>query len=284
MEPAGKSGIDKQLHESSTTRWSVASMATFVGSVLLVVGIWAFGGRSGPAAAEAAPLQFVREKPAALAADATTQRCDACHAFDAGFSHPTGVIPTMAVPGELPLTDGRMTCLTCHTDEAGQPHATSRRSQTAMLRESRSPAGLCSSCHQPGAGTQRGFHGSDLVRAHLQPASWTPAPSGSMDAESQSCVACHDGSLAKDAGGHGIGGSTLGSSGDHPIAVDYRSRPATRDSDEIRFVSLGALDRRVRLFDRTVGCGSCHSVYSKRQDLLVMPNVRSALCLSCHSL
>jgi predicted CXXCH cytochrome family protein len=45
-----------------------------------------------------------------------------------------------------------------------------------------------------------------------------------------------------------------------------------------------ALDRRVRLFDRRVGCGSCHSPYAEGRALLVMSNVRSRLCLSCHEL
>jgi len=44
------------------------------------------------------------------------------------------------------------------------------------------------------------------------------------------------------------------------------------------------LDERIRLFDSRVGCGTCHSLYSKRAALLVMSNSRSNLCLSCHDL
>ena len=284
MDRSGKSGNDKHLLTTSDLRGSVTSLATIAGSVLVVVGAMAFRGTGGPEVAVAAPMQLVGAAPKAPDAQAFQQRCDACHAFDSGFSHPTGVVPSMAVPSSFPLEDGRMSCLTCHTDEATRPHGSHAAGRAEMLREGTSAAGLCSSCHQPGRGAKRGFHGSDLVRAHLQTATWKSAAAGAMDSESRSCVACHDGSMATDAGGHGMSGSSFGSSGDHPIAVDYRSRPATRDSDEIRLVSMGALDRRIRLFDRTVGCGSCHSVYSGRQDLLVMPNIRSQLCLSCHSL
>ncbi|MCX5690013.1 MAG: hypothetical protein NTV94_09575 [Planctomycetota bacterium] len=284
MQSLGKSGIDKRLATTSDLRWSLTSLATIATSVLVVLGGVVVRGGSAPAAAAAAPMQVVRSAPEAGNSQAFQQRCDACHAFDSGFSHPTGVVPSMNVPQNLPLVDGRVSCLTCHTDDAARPHGSHTSGRSEMLREGTSAAGLCSSCHQPGQGAKRGHHGSDLVRAHLQTATWKAAPSGAMDAESRSCVACHDGSMAKDAGGHGMSGATLGSSGDHPIAVAYRSKPATHTEDEVRLVNMGALDRRVRLFDRTVGCGSCHSVYSGRQDLLVMPNIRSQLCLSCHSL
>jgi predicted CXXCH cytochrome family protein len=37
------------------------------------------------------------------------------------------------------------------------------------------------------------------------------------------------------------------------------------------------------LFDGNLGCGSCHSAYSKEPHLLVMNNRGSKLCLSCHT-
>jgi hypothetical protein len=73
----------------------------------------------------------------------------------------------------------------------------------------------------------------------------------------------------------------FGEPGDHPIGVQYR---ATRSSgDEVRLVPANRLDKRVRLFDNTVGCGSCHSVYSKQSNQLVMSNLGSKLCLTCHA-
>ncbi|MHC4317018.1 MAG: cytochrome c3 family protein [Planctomycetota bacterium] len=45
-----------------------------------------------------------------------------------------------------------------------------------------------------------------------------------------------------------------------------------------------SLDRRIRLFDNRVGCGSCHSPFADDEALLVMSNLRSRLCLSCHEL
>jgi predicted CXXCH cytochrome family protein len=70
------------------------------------------------------------------------------------------------------------------------------------------------------------------------------------------------------AGAHPVGGGTT------------LSDP--RRQEQSRLVSVASLDQRIRLFDKAVGCGSCHSVYSKNAQLLVMSNDKSRLCLSCH--
>ncbi|HEX2837633.1 MAG TPA: cytochrome c3 family protein [Phycisphaerales bacterium] len=67
---------------------------------------------------------------------------------------------------------------------------------------------------------------------------------------------------------------------DHPIGVVADEPSQEREDWGLRPARL--IDRRVRLFGRAVGCGSCHSVYSKRANLLVMNNQNSALCMSCH--
>lgn len=66
---------------------------------------------------------------------------------------------------------------------------------------------------------------------------------------------------------------------DHPIGV-LVSAKSTREDCTIR--TPHAIDPRVRLYNNAIGCGSCHNVYSDQEDLLVMSNQRSALCLSCH--
>jgi predicted CXXCH cytochrome family protein len=42
------------------------------------------------------------------------------------------------------------------------------------------------------------------------------------------------------------------------------------------------MDPRIWLFEGRVGCGSCHSPFAGGEALLVMSNVGSRLCLSCH--
>lgn len=94
-------------------------------------------------------------------------------------------------------------------------------------------------------------------------------------------MACHDGASASDAGLHGLGARRDGQfsrTQEHPIGVRYQNNRER----EIRLVNPASLDKRVRLFDQTVGCGSCHSVFSKQKQLLVMDNLGSRLCLSCH--
>ncbi|MCA9285954.1 MAG: hypothetical protein KDA22_12095, partial [Phycisphaerales bacterium] len=106
-----------------------------------------------------------------------------------------------------------------------------------------------------------------------------------LDAESVSCVGCHDGSVAFDAtfglptGQHArVAAQSMGNS--HPIGVPYRTPDDWPSGAGLR--SRFELDRRLRLFDDRLGCGTCHSVYSSRERLLVMSNDRSAMCLSCH--
>jgi predicted CXXCH cytochrome family protein len=96
-------------------------------------------------------------------------------------------------------------------------------------------------------------------------------------------MGCHDGASASDAGGgvhakqmrQGEGGA------DHPIGIPMRATSRTKDGD-FKIANAASLDHRIRLFSGAVGCGSCHSVYSKEPKLLVMSNRGSALCLQCH--
>jgi len=220
------------------------------------------------------------------------QRCISCHTFEQGFSHPVEVVPTMAVPRHLPLTDGRVTCTTCHldTDHAGAPRlAAATPGQaggvaSAPLRSTIGGDSFCAQCHTASPGSARRTHAGTIDRAHDKPVKAGAAAAslaGTIDPQSRACLACHDGSIASDAGRHGAAFSTEQGSKEHPIGIVY-GRPRMRGEEPIDLVSPARLDRRIRLFDQTVGCGSCHSVYSTQKDLLVMSNRESRLCLSCH--
>lgn len=128
-----------------------------------------------------------------------------------------------------------------------------------------------------------------LGRAHLQfpqrDNSLLSIASGNLDAESTTCLTCHDGSVAR---GVGIGiDEQPGSIGDHArshtIGTIYKDhRSAAFGQTPFPMYPASTLNPRLRLFDGKLGCGSCHSPYAREDKLLVMSNTRSKLCLSCH--
>lgn len=193
--------------------------------------------------------------------------CTTCHVFNPVLTHPTGVVAPWMAGSNLPLLDGKVDCVTCHdaTDE--------HRSVDRPVGVRTTAAGLCAECHQPG--TRSGHGAAGTFRAHL-----SGIQSGNqsrIDVESASCLSCHDGTVAADGGAAGT--HSVDAQAGHPIGPEARPH-AGRDG--MRFVSAGSRDARIRLFDQAVGCGSCHSVYSKVERLLVMSNSKSRLCLSCH--
>lgn len=206
--------------------------------------------------------------------------CTGCHQMNSLFSHPIGVPSKAGGPSHLPLESGRITCNTCHDARSG--HA---KGDGAQLRTSNS-AGLCSECHASNDLEAAGAHAIGVARAHLSLEHGSDHESGSLqsrplDVESHSCLGCHDGLAAGDIGTHS-GTASIGRtpSPDHPIGVDYKSRQGKASS--IRLVEASRLDPRIRLFDRQVGCGSCHSIYSPLSNHLVVDNLQSRLCLGCH--
>lgn len=96
-------------------------------------------------------------------------------------------------------------------------------------------------------------------------ASYQTAESGNLDPMSSECLSCHDGSSAPLTGYS------------HPVGVQY---PAFSRSG--RYVSKGALNRRIVLIDGKVGCLSCHNPLNPSKFHLVMSNDGSRLCFSCH--
>lgn len=209
--------------------------------------------------------------------------CASCHQMDPAFSHAMGIPPPPGMGLGLPLENGKIGCTTCHDVENGSPSAGPGR---AMLRGSANGVGLCLKCHQGSESEASGAHALGLPWAHLPTSRNHKSKTrpGNLDLESQACIECHDGTIAGDAGTHARAAGPFMPGRDHPIGMHYRSRPGDRFSEAIDVVPAGALDRRIRLFDRTVGCGSCHNVYSRQKKLLVMSNQGSQLCLKCHAL
>lgn len=251
---------------------SSPALAAWVASVVLValVLLWPSPPvESGAALAFLAPMAEAGSAP-------NSRRCQECHRWEESLSHPTGISPNLKVPSHLPLEGGQVVCTTCHT-------ATEHRGRGAgpMLRPAVSGS-LCTDCHVSGRSRPE-MHGSRLEKAHLSTRGGSAqSPTlDRLDRESEICMGCHDGTSATDVGSHAFNGAgTLGSGSEHPLGVRYQDNRS--GGKDIHVVELNRLDRRIRLFGQSIGCGSCHSPYSKHRDLLVIENDRSRLCLSCH--
>jgi predicted CXXCH cytochrome family protein len=201
------------------------------------------------------------------------------------FSHPVN-ISSARRSDLLPLQDGRITCATCHDTDALRGHEDLPSRDDPRIRADLPIPTLCSECHESGLPGSANSHAAGLGLAHLKVEKHTNrvAPTASsLDPESRACMACHDGTAASDAGSHAVAKSAFKPGQDHPIGVPYKARrPAGAGGDEIRLVEVNSLDKRIRLFDGQIGCGSCHSAYSKQSKLLVMTTLRSKLCFGCH--
>lgn len=220
----------------------------------------------------------IAAQPAGNPPAVTARSCVACHHFEPVLTHPTNVMASMPVPPGLPLMGGLVTCLTCH--DASAEHATTR--QQVGLRTGADAQGLCMQCHQGASNTTKSIHALRTGIAHLNTKHPydSHAASGVLDGESASCMACHDGTTASDAGSHAVRTSEGEPIPDHPIGIPMRETARNRDRD---FRLSHRNDKRIRLFDGAIGCGSCHSVYSRDPGQLVINNRGSKLCLSCHA-
>ncbi len=239
-------------------------------------------------------------QPAAYAIDhhrtpprpASGSSCVSCHRVEPDFSHPVGFAPSRTLPDHFPLEHGLMTCNTCH--DASDPQRHRGADGDPLLRSPLQGAAFCNECHDATDTSSDAVHALAVSRAHLlwpdrRRARQDPFPAGgshgsrTLDAESASCMQCHDGSIAADVGSKARGPMLAGEAQDHPVGIPYDPRAHPPGDGMRRLVHPDSLDHRVRLFGGAVGCGSCHSVYSPHDDYLVMRNDASRLCLSCHS-
>ncbi len=120
---------------------------------------------------------------------------------------------------------------------------------------------------------------------------------GQPNGNSKLCLSCHDGTVAADNFGGASnntsyvrGSALLGTdlSNDHPISFTYDATLATADGGlydpGTQTSGLGGTIASDLLFNNKLQCASCHDVHngSGLDYLLVISNVGSALCLTCH--
>lgn len=202
--------------------------------------------------------------------------CEDCHKnISRKPSHPVNRSPRAArVPKDLPLQRGRITCNTCHDVHASRLSSSGTKSY--LLRRPVTGMEFCLSCHR----TQRfaGSHGALLAVAHMGSRYAAARDAGSLDRLSSECLTCHDGSMGKAVPCRLVQGVCNRGTGAHPVGMVYRE---SRMRDR-KLVPASLLDRRLKLFDGKVGCGTCHNLYSRLPKKLARSNDGSGLCLSCH--
>lgn len=154
------------------------------------------------------------------------------------------------------------------------------------------PAERCAPCHGPEASPpidRLPRFRSDAPQAQRLAATTQPWRIADTTAL---CLSCHDGTLASavDSGDDGRDRSHFGPAvalhRDHPVGVPYPRTGRTRAGTRRDYVPIAQLEAegRIHLPGGRVECVSCHEPHNAYgvADLLVKPDRRSALCLSCH--
>lgn len=225
-----------------------------------------------------------------MSADVNGACTSSCHEYNRILNHPVGVSVSAVAADEMPLdSSGQMTCLTCHYDDYSSAEIVEGDDDRMLLV----PFGdeLCARCHARMPQTGRGgSHWSFGDKAHL--GSINPQSiredemarlDGEIDQESHTCLGCHEEVTVTVPGYNETSAEKAArwrKMKDHPIGMDY-SRIAMETYTEYNYPPGNA--DRIRMFDGKVGCGSCHSVYSGIEKLLVVRNDRSFLCRQCHN-
>jgi predicted CXXCH cytochrome family protein len=197
-----------------------------------------------------------------------TDECLNCHTrLDTAFCHPIDKYPyqSTATPEDMPLTEGKLTCLTCHYAHPGKGAA----QKTFVRRETTGPS-FCMACHL----NDKREH-VNIGTAHVDP--YKTKSTGTLDGLTFLCIECHDNKLSEK--GELFGIQTCLSKLNHAVGISYE-RGSLKKAKEYR--PAGMLDKNISLFDGKLGCGTCHNIYSEIRYLLVMDNHGSKLCLECH--
>jgi len=200
-------------------------------------------------------------------------------------------------PHDFSARSGRPSdaCSACHV-----PHVQGVRPSATTTEERGAPAAAAEPADyradQPHAGSGPGteqtleaarravleLYRLEGQRSTFEPDRYTPGPTSLI------CLGCHDGTVAV---------STIGTSHamlsseraafdlpdgsvwrDHPVGVPYPADPR-------RYRPRTAVEKRgIRLPDGRLDCVSCHDPHGTTglDNLLIVSNRRSALCLACH--
>ncbi|MBA4366932.1 MAG: hypothetical protein C0403_04760 [Desulfobacterium sp.] len=203
----------------------------------------------------------------------SSDKCEGCHVDRRStLSHPFNIIPEGTIPVDMPLVDGKLTCVTCHFT-----HPFSIRNPILgfyLLRRPGKGVSFCSVCHRIDAKGHILFenvhHGSFRETDREQ----------TLDEYTLQCIECHDRQIDRSMRSLGAG-NWLHRAIDlnHPVGVSYQQAANHKSQD---FHPQATLPSEIRLYNGKIGCGTCHNVYSKEKYMLAIGNRRSGLCLQCH--
>jgi len=200
--------------------------------------------------------------------------CEKCHAESRQkLSHPIDVAPETSMPADMPLEDGKLSCITCHFVH---PFSIKyKRFTYFLLRRPGKGAPFCSACHRIDA---KGH----IVFENLHQSSYQATDrGGSLDRYTLQCIQCHDDRI--DNPGRALGAGRwqhfAASRLNHPVGISYAG---IANKNPRKFNPAPMLPDEIRFFNGKIGCGTCHNTHSKEKSMLVMSNWRSSLCLVCH--
>lgn len=202
-----------------------------------------------------------------------TLACSSCHSdMKQWQSHPTDIYPSRSLPPDMPLTDGRLTCNTCHYVHPTQ-QMTFIQNPYFLRRISRG-AFFCGICHD----IDNKRH---IIVENVHAGTYRVKNSRSrVDKLSLACIECHDSYIQGPVEFLGSGTwNHFERAFDHPVGVSYER---TSQKKRRNFRSSAQLSEELELFDGKIGCGTCHNIFSKNRNMLVMDNAGSRLCLQCH--
>jgi predicted CXXCH cytochrome family protein len=210
----------------------------------------------------------IDEKTAPEAIKVTaSDSCTKCHKnIESAFNHPVDMYPykNTIIPANMPLTERRVTCLTCH-----YAHPIESGMESTFVRGESSGSVFCVLCHKNDSREH-----VLIGKAHLHPDK--VKIEGSVDEISMLCIECHEMGRYFD---WGKTINTCQSKLNHPVGVLYQT---ASDQQTGMFCPVVNLSKEINLFGGKIGCGTCHNIYSPIRNLLVMSNKQSNLCTQCH--
>jgi hypothetical protein len=203
--------------------------------------------------------------------------CKSCHLkIVKGATHPFNVVPLMAtVPSDLPLTNGKVTCNTCHNIHSEFTIVFGIKSYF-LRRQVSDVKDFCIACHADNL--ERPGHKELFIVAHEANKYVITDPNEPIDPLSAECIGCHDGSIGPVADFSVGSGVWMHAGSGHPIGVDYRE--ARMRGSGLR--PMSELNEKIRFFNGRMGCSTCHDWFLNKNVKLVMDRNRSIICIECH--
>ncbi len=202
-----------------------------------------------------------------------TDGCKTCHPeLDEAKSHPTDLYPSLSIPKDMPLIEGRLTCVTCHFVHPKEDKYPG--DENYFLRRQVKGIFFCNVCHKL---DEKGH----IVFENIHMGTYKVTDSSTrIDRTSLECIECHDSYIKEPVSSLGAGTwNHYNKEFNHPIGVSYKKISA---GDIRNYKPADMLNREIRLFDGKIGCGTCHNIYSGEHSMLVINNRNSSLCLECH--